>query len=338
MTSPQSATQKILTAGLAAAALGLALNAVAAPSVVPTAGSYPERPVTIVAPFALGGNADTAARILAEHAPSYLGVPVAVINRTGKDGATGSVYVKNVSASGHTLLMGGSPSSVALPAARPETPYRPDDFTPLGVIEINSIGCAVAARPGSPKSAEELIKAIKTTPEKVSYAWSGEVAAQYGRTFIKQVGGAPEKIKAESYPGANDSVKAVVEGRNTFVCASMQGLRGLARLRTIELLLINEKTRNKDFPAVPTTAELNLPQLEKITAWSALFGPANLPKPVVDRWRGVLAKLAADEGWRKHMEEAGSIPHVLSPEESVSFIAEQFEIYKQFVQIGTDRK
>lgn len=337
MSSPHTRISTLLTGGIAAAVLGLAPNVFAASS-APPAASYPERPVTIVSPFGSGGNADTAARILAEHAPSYLGVPVAVVNRTGKDGATGTVFVKNVSPSGYTLLMGGSPSNAALPAVRPDTPYRPDDFTPLGVIEINSIGCAVAAKPGSPASAEQLIKAIKATPEKVSYAWSGEVAGQYGKTFIKLVGGSLEKIKTESYPGANDSVKAVVDGRNTFVCASMQGLHGLARLGTIKLLLINEKTRNKDFPEVPTTAEINQPQLEKITAWSALFGPANLPKPVVERWRAVLSKLAADEGWRKRQQEAGSTPHVLSPEESASFVTEQFEIYKQFVQISADKK
>lgn len=335
MNSPLSRTP--LT-NIALAMLGITLSALAMPATAAPTGGYPEKPVTIVAPFALGGNADTAARILAEHAPSYLGVPVAVTNRTGKDGATGTAYAKNASPSGHTLLMGGSPSIAALPAVRPETSYRPDDFTALGVIEINRIGCAVAAKPGAPTTADELIKLIKTTPEKVSYAWSGEVEGQYGKTLIKLVGGNLEKIRTESYAGANDSVKAVIDGRNTFVCASMQGLRGLARLGTIQLLLINESTRNKDFPSVQTTAELNLPQLEKITAWSALLGPANLPKSVVDKWRNVFSKLAADEGWKKHQQEAGSTSHVMSPEESASFIAEQYEIYKQFVQIGTDKK
>lgn len=335
MTRPQFSTPKILAAGIAAATF--ALGALAAPT-APPAGIYPERPVTIVSPYALGGNADTAARILAEHAPNYLGVPMAVVNRTGKEGATGSIYVKSHSPSGYTLLMGGSSSNAALPALRPETSYRPDDFTPLGVIELNSIGCAVAARPGGPNSAAELIKLIKASPEKVSYAWSGDVAGLYGKAFIKLVGGDLDKVRMESYAGANDSVKAVIDGRDTFVCTRMQGLHSLAKLGTLQLLFINEKTRNQDFPSTPTTAELNLPQLEKISAWSALMGPANLPKPVVDKWRTVLSKLAVDEGWRKRLADAGSTPYILSPEDSARFIAEQYEIYKQFVQMSTDRK
>lgn len=294
----------------------------------PPGAGYPARPVTIVAPFALGGNADSAARVLAEHAPNYLGVPIAVVNRTGNDGATGSNYVKHAAPGGHLLIMGGAPSHAALPAVRPETPYRLEDFTPLGVIELNSIGCAVAGRGAAFSNAAELVATIRSSPEKISYAWSGEVAGQYGRSFVRLAGGDPGKLKNESYPGANDSVKAVVDGRNSFVCASMQSLRGLAGLGTIKLLFTNDKARSKDFASVPTAAELNMPQLEKITAWSALFGPANLPKPVVEKWRQVLARLADDKTWRQRVTETGSVPYLLSPEESARFVAEQYEMYR----------
>lgn len=337
MTSLPIRNKKLLAVAGAIVAVGFSVNAFARPAAsVPAPSGYPEKPVTIVAPFALGGNADTAARILAEHAPSVLGVPVAVVNRTGKDGAAGSLYVKNAAPGGYTLLMGGSPSSAALPAVRPETPYRPDDFTPLGLVELNPIGCAVSARETALSDAASLIKAFKDSPDKVSYAWSGEVAGQFGKAFIRLAGGDLQKVKAEGYPGANDSVAAVVNGHNTFVCASLQSLRGLVRLGTLKLILVNEKTRNKNFPRVPTTAEFNLQQLEKITAWSALLGPANLPRPVVDKWRAVLAKLAADEGWRKRLEDAGSTSYILSPEESARFISEQYEVYKQFAHSSAE--
>lgn len=94
-------------------------------------------------------------------------------------------------------------------------------------------------------------------------------------------------------------------------------------------LITTTPSRAKDLPDVPTAREAGYPQLEAIVGWSALYGPPNMPREVMDRLSTTLAKVAKDARWIAATEKAGSIPYVQSEQDSLRFAGEQFGAYQR---------
>jgi tripartite-type tricarboxylate transporter receptor subunit TctC len=88
----------------------------------------------------------------------------------------------------------------------------------------------------------------------------------------------------------------------------------------------------KDLPDVPTARSLGWPEMERLAAWSALAGPPQLPREVIERWSNVLAKLARDPGWVAGNEKLGGIPAVRSPAETDKFVREQYQLYERLAE------
>ena len=115
--------------------LGTLLVLGAAASPLAFADEYPSRPITLVVPSGPGGNADLSARALAEALghDKVVDQPVVVENRDGAGGIIGTQYVKNAQKDGYTLLLARIGSQVVAPALDPNTPYKWDDLTPIGL-------------------------------------------------------------------------------------------------------------------------------------------------------------------------------------------------------------
>ncbi|MBK6636893.1 MAG: hypothetical protein IPG34_03980 [Rhodocyclaceae bacterium] len=148
----------ILTAAVAFVGMnGIAAVALAAPA-------YPEKPVTLVVPY--GPTSDTAGytRLIISHvAKTMPGVSFVEDYRPGDSGAKAASEVKRAPADGYTLLVGRVGSQVISPALKPELPYRWNDFSFIGLIEIDPLLCAVRA--DSPyKTARDLMHAVRAAP------------------------------------------------------------------------------------------------------------------------------------------------------------------------------
>jgi tripartite-type tricarboxylate transporter receptor subunit TctC len=119
----------VYLAGMAAVSFPLAVQA----------SEYPNRPITLVAPYGPGGASDLSARLFAGSAPKFLGQPVLVVNKTGAAGVVGSNYVRNSKPDGYTLLSARVGCQMGVPAMNKTIPYKWDDFTMLGLIERNPL-------------------------------------------------------------------------------------------------------------------------------------------------------------------------------------------------------
>lgn len=89
--------------------------------------------------------------------------------------------------------------------------------------------------------------------------------------------------------------------------------------------------RIADLPDVPSAREAGYPDMEKIVGWTALMGPRGLPKPVVDRWTDVFARLAKDADWQAGNARIGGVAAIRSPAETEKYVREQFELYDKLV-------
>lgn len=292
------------------------------------AAAYPDKPVTIVAPYSAGGDSDLAARNLANVAQKYLNQPVLVVNKTGASGVTGSNFVARSKGDGYTLLLARVGSQAVTPALQPNIPYKWNDFTFIGLLELNPYACAVRA--DSPiKTFADLVQRIKDKPGTLTYSTAG-VGTIHGmgpQLLFERLG--LEKTAATEIPfkGGGEASTALVGGHVDFGCSNVATIMPHIQSGAVRGLVVTTPERYEGTPDVPTAREVGYPELERITGWSALYGPPNMDKAAVDTWSKVLQQVAQDKEWADTTRKLGSVPQVRPPKDTEAFAKEQFETY-----------
>jgi tripartite-type tricarboxylate transporter receptor subunit TctC len=298
------------------------------------AQSYPDKPIRLISPYGAGGNADLSARALsaALQGSPVIKEPIVVMNRVGAGGTIGSQFVKDSPNDGYTLLLGRVGSQVVAPALDPATPYKWDDFTIIGLLEIDPYVCVVRA--DSPfKTFQDLLDAVKKNPGKLSYASTGTLDASV--VFpIKAFLNAGLNAKAAltvPYKGAGETVTAVLSGEVNFACNGLAPYIGNLSGGKMRALVVSTPERLASLPNTPTAQEVGMKNLELISGWNALYGPPNLSPNVVQQWSKVLNTLKENPKWVESSKTRGTIPSVMSPEESLKFISTQFKTYRDLL-------
>jgi tripartite-type tricarboxylate transporter receptor subunit TctC len=313
---------------LLTALASLAASLIASLLVALPALAYPDRPITLIAPFTPGGDADLSARNLAPAAQRILGQPIVVLNKAGASGALGSQQVKDATPDGYTLLVARVASHAVLPALKKNLSYKWNDFTFIGLLELNPVVCVVHA--DSPfHTLDDLKHAITTQPRKLNYSSSGiGTILHLGTQLLLQAFGAPSDAAAHvPYKGGGEAALAVLAKEVDFSCLNFPSAVGLIQSKRLRALAVLTPTRLKDIPDVPTAREAGYPQLEAIVGWSALLGPPRMDPAALATWIETLRTVGKDAGWRAAEEKIGSIPRMLSPQETERFMGEQYDIY-----------
>lgn len=317
-----------MVAAACAAAWALCLAGPAA------AQPYPNKPIQIVVPFAAGGDADQAARILGPAASSLLGQPLVIVNKAGANGAIGSAFVKEAAPDGYTLLLGRIGSQVLLPALQPKTTsYRWNDFTFLGLLELNPVVCVV--HPESPYATlADLVRVLRAQPGKLNYSHSGPATVQNlaPQLLFSSLGLKPDAAVNVPFKGGNEVAVAVASKNVDFACNNLSSMAGLLTGGKLKALVTTTPERLAQFPDIPTAKEAGVPQLEAVVGWSALFGPPKMSPEAVQKWAAVLKQVSQDPKWIAGNATFGGMPRVLSPQDTEKFVADSFTIYTDLVR------
>ncbi len=317
------------------ARLGLAAGAIAlaciTPFAVATAADYPEKPVTLVSPYGAGGAADLAARALASNVTRYLGTNMIVTNRAGAGGITGSAFVAKSPADGYTLLLARVGSQAAVPAINRKLPYTWDGFTFLGMLEKSAFAMTVA--PNSRFKSIADIKAALEKGEKVSYASTGVGTLLHLGTILMldEMGVPAESARHVPFKGGGEAVSAVAGGHVDLLFQNLSGVIGPIQGGQLRALAVTSTAREATLKDVPTMREAGLPGLESVVGWSALYGPPDLPAPIVKKWVDVLGQIKNDKPWIQMTEKLESTPSIESPEATKAFVRNQYEKFKSVV-------
>ncbi len=297
------------------------------------AQAYPAKPITLVIPFAAGGDSDLSGRILAQHVAKYLGNASFVpINRVGASGSIGSMAVRTAAPAGYTLLVARIATHAIYPALDSKAPYKWNEFTMLSVLELNPYICAVRA--DSPyKTVQDLYAAIRKDPGKLNFSTAGpgtsqNMASQY---LMSLAGLKPDAAVGIHYKGGGEVTTAVLGGQVQFACNNATTQVSQIRSGALRGLFVTTPQRLAEVPDVPTAREAGVPDMEKIVGWTALMGPPGLPKDVVDRWSAAFASLAKDPGWLADIAKIGGIPAIRSPQDTEKYVQEQYELYDKLI-------
>jgi tripartite-type tricarboxylate transporter receptor subunit TctC len=294
---------------------------------------YPAKPVTLVIPFAAGGDSDLSGRLLAQHAAKYLNNASFVpINRVGASGSIGTMSVRTAAPDGYTLLIARIATHAIFPALESKSPYKWNEFTMLSLLELNPYICVVKA--DSPiKTVQDLYAAIRRDPGKLNFSTAGagtsqNMASQYMMSLANLK---PDAAIGIHYKGGGEVTTAVLGGQVQFACNNATTLVSQIRAGTLRGLFVTTPERLAEVPEVPSAREAGVPDMEKVVGWTALMGPPGMPKDLVDRWTVALAAVAKDPEWLSGIAKIGGIPAIRSPADTEKYVREQYELYDKLI-------
>jgi tripartite-type tricarboxylate transporter receptor subunit TctC len=297
-----------------AAALPLALAATRA------FAAYPDHNVTIVVPFPPGGQADLAARPVAQKIQELLGKTFIIDNRGGAGGAIGNAMAARAEPDGYTLLMTLS-SLAVLPEAdrlfdRPAQ-YEVSQFVPIARVLADPTLFAVnAATPW--KSVQDLVEDAKTRPGLIPYGSSGS----YGTLHVSMemfTANAGIKLSHIPYRGAGPALTDLLSGQIKALASAPGVLKPHVDSGAIRVLANFGAKRVASFPELPTFQELGYKDVE-FYIWAGLFAPAKTPELIVKQLREGMRRTMSDPQVTKTFDAAGSPPAYLDAPEFARFV------------------
>jgi tripartite-type tricarboxylate transporter receptor subunit TctC len=309
---------------------GVALLALA--SVLATAQNYPAKPVRVVIPWPAGGLTDTAGRIILQKMGESLGQTFVVDNRGGATGTIGAELVARAPADGYTLMV-HSTSHVANAWQYRKLPYDTlKDFTPIGLL-VAQTGLLVV-HPSLPvKSVKDLVALARARPGELLYASSG--SGSFSHLAVALLTSMTKtRMLHVPYMGGGSATTALVSGETQFLVGSPAGVLPQLQAGRLRLLAVTSDTRLPQFPQTPTVAESGVPGYE-FRAWVALFGPAGLPKPIVDKLNAQIRKVLTSRDNRLDAFE----PWYMTPEQTAARVKSDYEKYGRLMKmVGVEPK
>lgn len=294
--------QTLARRAVAAAALcfGLALPALAA---------YPDRPITLVIPFAAGGSTDVVGRLVAERMGAELGQQIVVQNVAGAGGSLGAGQVARAEPDGYTILMGTVATHALNPLILKQKPYDPvADFAPISLLIL--VPNVLAVNPELPvETVAELIELAKKEP--LAYASSGNGTPLHlsGELFNSMAG--TEMIHIP-YKGSGPALTDVLGNQVPVIFDNLPSASGHIASGKLRALGVTTAERAPSFPDVPAIAE-TLPGYETYT-WNALFAPAGTPPEVIATLNAAAVAALADPAVAGRMAEFSATVVASSPE------------------------
>ena len=263
--------------------------------------NYPNKPITIIVPFAAGGSSDIGTRLVAKRLETELGQPVVVENVPGAAGWLGWQKMAKAKPDGYTLSL--FTLSYITSYLNPETKrdMNLESITQLAnhVLDVT----AWAVKPDSQfKDAKELLAYVKDNPGKISVATSGLYTQHHiALLALDKLG---YKMKPVHTNGLSESLTLAMGGHVDVVSMGAGDIRTQAQEGTLRPLAVLDDKRSKFLPDVPTFAENTGITLNAYAA-RGFAGPANMDAAVVKRLETALQKIMNDPTHIAEMEAKG---------------------------------
>lgn len=304
------------------AAMGLASAAMLSD---PARAEYPEKPITMIVPWAAGGSTDQTARVLAKAAEAHLGQTIVIINRPGASTTIGMAELAKANPDGYTI---GTLSSTAYLVALQgrQLPFHPiNDFSYISYYGDNVIGVAVLDK--SPyKTLGDIVAEGKTNPGKLKYGTAGVGTTQHLTTeALQRFSGA--KFVHVPQQGSAASAPALLGGHVDFIMETSVWAP-FVEDKQVRLLAVTTPKRAKSYPDVPTLSELGYKSLRSV---QAIIAPAGLPEPIRAKLEGAFRKALADKAFHETMQRLAMEVVDLPGAEVKKLVEGEYELAKQLV-------
>jgi tripartite-type tricarboxylate transporter receptor subunit TctC len=253
-------------------------------------GSFPDKPVKIVVPFAPGAGTDAMGRLMAQKLGEVMGGSFVVENRTGASGAIGTQYVAQQPADGYTLLLIASPFTTVA-ASLPTAGYDPiKSFMPVGMIAAGPLVWATTPQTGI-QSMQDLVNKARSQPGALNYGSAGaggvnhlvlELFKVRTGTFITHI----------PYRGVAPATMDMISGQVQLVTGTIPALLPMIKDGRVKPLAVTSEKRSSALPDAPSMSEAGFKGFD-VQNFFALAAPAGTPVAVIEKLNAALNKVVA---------------------------------------------
>ncbi|WP_376091586.1 tripartite tricarboxylate transporter substrate binding protein BugD [Roseomonas sp. CCTCC AB2023176] len=285
------------------AALAAAGAAVAAPALAQAA--YPNRPITVIVPFAAGGPTDTVTRLVAEVMGRDLGQTLVVENVGGAGGTLGAQRVAQARPDGYTLLLHHIGMGTTPALYRRLSYDAVNGFETIGLV--TEVPMTIIAKRDFPaRNLAELIQVVRQRKEAINLANAGIGAASHlcGLLFQAAI---QTPVTTVPYRGTGPAMNDLVGGTVDLMCDQTTNTTEQIRAGTVRAFAVTTGTRNAALPDLPTAAEAGLPGFE-VSVWHGLYAPRGTPAEIVNRLSRALQAALRDERLIQRFADLGTAP------------------------------
>lgn len=292
-------------------------------------GAYPDKPVRVVVPVAPGGSTDIIARLTMGKVGELLGASFVVDNRPGAGGLLGNEIVATARPDGYTLLFTYAAHTI-VPFIYRKVPYDVyKDFTPITLVGDQPLLLAVNSTVPA-HSVQELIALARAKPGSLNVALatpssSGALAAEVFKILTDT------KMVSIPFKGGAPALTALVGGEVQLIFTTPPTVMPFLKMGKVKILATSGKERVPYLPDVPTLAEAGVKDFHT-APWQGLLGPANLPRPVVERLYTSIKAVLRMPDVRERFVATGTDAVGNTPEEFAKQLARELEQNKKVIK------
>ena len=264
---------------------------------------FPDRPISLIVPFAAGGPTDVVARMIAIPMSKSLGQTVLVENAVGAGGTIAATKVARAAPNGYTLFIHHMGMSTA-PALYKKLAFDPlKDFEYIG--QVVDVPMTLLGRKDFPANTlPELQAYIKANPGKVSLANAGLGAVSHlcGLLFMTQLG---VELNTIPYKGTGPAMNDLLGGQVDLLCDQTTQTVPMIKEGRVKVFGVTTLKRLSALPNVPTLDEQGMKGFE-VKVWHGMYAPKGTPKPVLDKVTAALQTALQDPMVRQRLADLSS--------------------------------
>jgi tripartite-type tricarboxylate transporter receptor subunit TctC len=270
---------------------------------LPAAAQYPDKPITVIVPFAAGGPTDVVTRLVCEHMSRTLGQPMIVENVGGAGGTLGMTRAAQAQPSGYIIAVGNMGTQSAAPALYPNLKYDPaKSFAQIGIVNFTP-QAIVAKKNTAAADLKHFVAYLQANSSKLTYghAGVGSISHVSGLVFNAKFGLKPTLVP---YRGTGPAIQDLVAGALDYMVD--QSLNVIPQILggTIKAYAIAAPERIPSLPNVSTTGEAGVDFIFR--AWNAMVAPHGTPKEIVAKLANALGQALDDPAVQARYVELGS--------------------------------
>jgi tripartite-type tricarboxylate transporter receptor subunit TctC len=284
------------------------------------AQNWPSKPIKYIVNFAPGGTTDILARLLSPKLSESLGQPLIVENKPGQAGSIGAAELARAAPDGYTIGAGTISSHAINASLYSNLPYDVlKDFAPITLLA--TLPNMLVVHPSIPaNNVQELIAFLKANPNKHSFGSAGNGTSQHmsGELFKIMAGVQMQHIP---YKGSGPMLPDLLGGVLSMSFENLTTAYPPAKQGKLKALAVTSARRSFIAPEVPTLAEAGLAGYD-ISSWQALFAPAGVPKPIIDRLYAETAKALKAPDVVKRLQDLGLDAGGITPQEMTAKLRE----------------
>lgn len=294
------------------------------------AADFPTRSITLIVPYAPGGQGDITARAIADHLPARLGQPVVVVNKAGGNGVIGTAAIAQAKPDGYTLGVVVASHAVS-PAFNDNLPFDPvRDFVPVTTTALTEM-VLVGTPQMPPDNLKDFIAYARTRPGQLAYKSAGPGSNSHlFAAWLADATGVD--LLHAPYKGSGDSMRDLMAGVTQIGWDTMPAVKSYIDNKQLKLLAVGGPDRSKSFPQVATVAEAVGIVGYQANTWGMVLAPKGTPDDIVARLNREIVAVLNLPAVRQRLESSGANVVGNTPAQAREMLTSQVRMYSELVK------